>query len=672
MDKNEYIALRKTIRYHMDRYYNQDEPEISDYEYDRLMQQLKSAEREHPEWVDADSPSQIIGGVAKREAGVKVEHNVPMLSIEDVFTFEDVRAWVEKVHAVHPGCSFSVETKIDGLSMSLRYRKDEKTGKLTLFMAETRGDGRTGEDVTVNALAIPDVKRELDLSLDYLELRGEVYMTHESFFRYNERMEELGKKAAANPRNLAAGTLRQLDSSITRERGLSLFIFNIQDCNPRSFMESHVRGMEALAAAGVPVVYHTLCETTDEVIDAIQRIGDMREGLHFDIDGAVVKLDSVQLREDFPAGSKYAAGHIAYKYPPEERVVVMDEIEVTVGRTGKLGFIGHVSDAETGRPARLCGTNVSRVTLHNQDYINEKHIGIGGKYRLRKSGDIIPKLGDVVAEPEKIYTVDMHCPVCGEPVIREEDTADFRCVSPACPAQLSMTISYFCSKSAMNIMGLGEKLIDNLVAEGYLKDYADIYYLREHRDELIEKGLIGKEKNTDKLLSAIDSSKANSPVLLLTALGIRNVGPAAAREIMRHFHSLEELSAATLDELTAISDIGPATAECIRQFFTNEEDMHIFGKLRSAGVNMTMPEKEEGADRLRGLSIAVTGSFSAPDPSRKEIEAMILDAGGKVTSSVSRKTNYLVAGDNAGSKLAKAQEYGVQTLTAAELLEMMK
>ena len=670
MDKNEYLALQKTIKYHMDRYYNQDEPEISDYEYDQLMQRLKAAEREHPEWVSAQSPSQIIGGVAKREAGVKVEHNVPMLSIEDVFNYEDVIAWVEKVHAVHPGCAFSVETKIDGLSMALRYNRDEATGKLTLTMAETRGDGRTGEDVTLNALTIPDVQRELDLPCEYLELRGEVYMTHEAFFRYNEQMEAAGKKPAANPRNLAAGTLRQLDASVTRERGLSLLIFNIQDCTPRSFMASHIESMDALAAAGVNVVYHTLCTTPEEVIAAIERIGDMRGTLPFDIDGAVVKLDDVALRDDFPAGSKYAAGHIAYKYPPEERVVVMDEIEVTVGRTGKLGFIGHVSDAETGKPARLCGTNVSRVTLHNQDYIIEKRVGVGGKYLLKKSGDIIPKLGAAVAEPEAIFTVPEFCPICGERVVREEDTADYRCVSPACPAQLSRTISYFCSRSAMDIMGLGETLIDALVSGGYLKDYADIYALGEHRDELIEKGIIGKEKNTDKLLANIEKSKANDPVRLLTGLGIRNVGQSTARELMNHFGSIDALAAAEKEELSAVQDIGPTTAECLYDFFRNEEDRHILQKLKDRGVNMSMPKVEAASEKLAGLTIVVTGTLQ--NYGRKDIEELILSHGGKVTGSVSKKTSWLVAGENAGSKLDKARSLGVPVLTEEEFEAMLR
>ncbi len=670
MDRSEYAQLQKTIKYHMDRYYNQDEPEISDYEYDQLMSRLKAAEREHPEWVTPESPTQIIGGVAKREAGVKVEHNVPMLSIEDVFTYDDVAAWVEKVHALHPGCRFSVETKIDGLSMSLRYRRSEQTGKLTLTMAETRGDGRVGEDVTLNALTIPDVRRELDLPCEYLELRGEVYMTHEAFFRYNELMEEAGKKPAANPRNLAAGTLRQLDASVTRERGLSLLVFNIQDCRPRSFMASHIAGMDALAAAGVHVVYHTMCETVQEVLAAIGRIGDMREELPYDIDGAVVKLDDVQMRDDFPAGSKYAPGHIAYKYPPEERVVTMDEIEVTVGRTGKLGFIGHVSDAETGRPARLCGTNVSRVTLHNQDYMREKHVGVGGKYLLKKSGDIIPKLGDVVAEPAELFTVPAVCPICGEPVVREEDTADVRCVSPACPAQLTRTISYFCSRPAMDIMGLGETLIDALVGGGYLKDYADIYALAEHRDELIEKGIIGREKNTDKLLENIERSKQNDPVRLLTALGIRNVGQSTARALMERFGSIDALASAGIDELSAVQDIGPATAQCLYDFFRNEEDRIILGKLRDRGVNMVMPETIQLSAKLQGLTFVVTGTLE--HYGRKEIEELILAHGGKATGSVSKKTSYVVAGENAGGKLEKARSLGVPVLTEEEFQAMLR
>ncbi|MBQ1394643.1 MAG: NAD-dependent DNA ligase LigA, partial [Lachnospiraceae bacterium] len=504
MTREQYEQLKTTIDEHMDRYYNQDAPTISDFEYDRLMQELKNAEKENPEWITPDSPSQKIGGTAKREAGVKVAHRVPMLSIEDVFTKEDVTAWVDKVLKIHPDAAFSVETKIDGLSVTLRYKGE--AGKLQLTLGETRGDGHTGEDVTANIRMIPDVPQEVALPYDDVELRGEVYMSHEDFERFNRQQEEAGKKIAANPRNLAAGTLRQLDSRIVRERGLRMFVFNVQR-GPGELMNSHDRALQMLAAAGVPVVHHIPCRSAQEILDAIDAIGEMRGDLPYDIDGAVVKLDQISFRDDFPAGSKYSAGMIAYKYPPEERPVVMEEIEPTVGRTGKIAFIGHVVDAETGKPARLAGTNVSNVTLHNRDYMREMKVGIGGVYKILKSGDIIPKLTGVVKEPEALYEPPRFCPVCGEALEDDGETADIFCVNPSCPAQLSRTISYFTGRSCMDIAGLGETLVDALVQDGYLKNYADIYQLYRYRDEMIEKGIIGKEKNTDKLLAAIEASK---------------------------------------------------------------------------------------------------------------------------------------------------------------------
>ena len=547
MTFEEYQALKQKIDYHMDRYYNQDAPEISDYEYDQLMLSLKAAEKEHPEWITPDSPSQKIGGTAKREAGVKVTHDVPMLSIEDVFTKEDVSAWVSKVHDLHPDALFSVETKIDGLSMSLRYEQGED-GLLHLVLAETRGDGLIGEDVTANALVIPDVKQTIDLPYAALELRGEVYMSLEDFERYNKEQEEQDKKPAANPRNLAAGTLRQLDPAITRKRGLHMFIFNVQR-GPEEILAHHDAALSLLAEKGVPTVWHKNCKTAEEVLATIDEIGDLRETLDYDLDGAVVKIDQTAYRNDFPAGAKYSSGHIAYKDPPEERIVTMDEIQVDVGRTGKLTFTGIFHDSETGKPARLCGTNVSRATLHNQDYIREMKIGIGGEYRLFKSGEIIPKLNGCVKEPEEVFQAPDRCPVCGQPLVREEDTADIRCVNPSCPAQLTRTIAYFCSRDCMNIMALGDTLVDALIQDGYLANFADIYRLKDHREELIGKGILGKEKNTDKVLANIESSKANSPERLLAGLGIRNVGRRTAQQLMRVFPSLPDLAKATGEEL---------------------------------------------------------------------------------------------------------------------------
>ncbi len=669
MNRKEYDQLKQKIEYHMDRYYNQDDPEISDYEYDQLMQELKKAETEHPDWLTKDSPSQKVGGSTKREAGVKVVHNVPMLSINDVFELDEVSTWVEKVLQLHPDASFSVEQKIDGLSMSLRYRKDpEDPSFMKLELAETRGTGFEGEDVTVNALVIPSVQEKIKADFSYLELRGEVYMTHEDFDRYNSEMEEKGKKTAANPRNLAAGTLRQLDSAVTKERGLRMLIFNVQD-GPAEMMEEQGKALDWLSAHGVETVWHKSCKTEEEVLSAVEEIGQMRGELPYDIDGAVIKLEQIAYRADFPAGSKYSDGHIAYKYPPEERPVIMEEIEETVGRTGKIAFIGHVLDAETKKPARLCGTSVSRVTLHNQDYIREMKIGIGGIYKILKSGDIIPKLTGLVKEPKEVYEASSHCPVCGQELEREEETADIRCVNPLCPAQLTRTISYFTSRSCMDIAGLGETLVESLVKEGFLTSYADIYQLKEHRSELIEKGIIGKEKNTDKILAAIEASKSNSPVQLLTGLGIRNVGRATAQELMKHYSSIQELMKTDLEELLQIPDIGETTARDILSFFRNKEDIKVMEELEAYGLSMVMEEKEEGSDILAGNTFVITGTL--PDMDRKEAQALIEKAGGKVTGSVSKKTSYLLAGENAGSKLTKANELGIPVLSLADLLAML-
>ena len=662
MTGKEYISLKETIRRHMRLYYDQDEPEISDYEYDRLMQELKKAEREHPEWVTPDSPSQMVGGTVRRSAGVKVVHRVPMLSIEDVFSLDDVSAWVQKVQEVHPEAAFCVEQKIDGLSLTLRYQNG------MLVLAETRGSGYEGEDVTVNARVISDIPEYLDTDAPYLEIRGEVYMTHEDFEAFNRQQEENDKKAAANPRNLAAGTLRQLDPEITRQRHLHILFFNIQD-GPAPLMQRHAQGLDALQALGIPVVEHYYCRTADEVLEAIARIGESRENLAYDIDGAVVKIDQIGWRDDFPAGSKYSSGHIAYKYPPEEKVIEMDQILVDVGRTGRLTFTGIFHDPETNAPARLCGTSVSRASLHNQDYINENRIGPGGWYRLYKSGEIIPKLNGCVKEPPEIFRAPEHCPVCGGLLIREPDTADIRCVNSACPAQLSRTISYFTSVGCMNIMGLGETLVEKLIQEGYLKDYSDIYLLKDHRDELIEAGTIGKQKNTDKLLQAIEDSKTNDAVRLLTALGIRNVAGSTARSLLRHYSGIDALMKASADELVKVPDIGPTTAEDIVRFFEDEENRRIIGRLREYGVNMDVSDSGPSSSKLAGLTIVVTGTL--PTLGRREAAAMIEQNGGKCTSSVSRKTSLVLAGEAAGSKLTKAQELGIRVISESEFLEML-
>ena len=665
MNKKEYEKLVKEMHRHMELYYNQDAPEISDYEYDQMMLSVKKAEKEHPEWVTADSPSQKVE--IKREAGIKIVHDVPMLSIEDVFTKEEVSAWVGKVLARHPETTFSIETKIDGLSATFRYKKGQDE-KLHLTLCETRGDGMEGEDVTVNARVISDIQEEIDLPYEELQLRGEVYMSHEDFERYNALQKKEGKKLAANPRNLAAGTFKLLDPSITKERGLKVFFFNVQ-LGPDEVMEDHCRGLDLLAEKGLPVVFHKSCRSAQEVLSVIDEIAAMRGDLEYDIDGAVVKINETRHREEFPAGSKYSSGHIAYKYPPEERVVVMDEIVVDVGRTGKLTYTGVFHDRQTGQAARLCGTSVTRATLHNQDYIKEMKIGIGGAYKLFKSGEIIPKLNGCVSEPEQVFEAPKFCPICGSKLKREEGTPDIYCENPYCQAQLTRTISYFTSLNCMNIIGLGGAIVDKLVKEGYLKDYADIYTLAEHRQELIEKKLIGLEKNTDKILDAIEKSKSNDLVRLITALAIRNIGKGAAKELVKHFASLEKLMEAGEEELTAINDIGETTAKCMVEFFRDAKNKEVIEKLKKAGVNMTAEQEEDSSNKLEGLTIVVTGTL--PTLGRKEAQELIEKNGGKCTGSVSKKTSLLLAGESAGSKLTKAQNLGIKIIDEAELLRMI-
>lgn len=659
MLKEEYLKLCETVDYHMNRYYNEDAPEITDFEYDNLMLQVKEAEKEHPEWVTADSPTQKIGGTAKREAGVTVTHNVPMLSIQDVFSKEDVIKWVREVREVYPDANFSVEQKIDGLSMSLRYTD----GKLTL--AETRGDGLVGEDVTLNAFVIPDVLRSIDLP-GYVELRGEVYMSHEDFERFNEKQENLGKKLAANPRNLAAGTLRQLDSAITKERGLRMYVFNVQDANGGSedLMVSHVNGLDRLANLGVAIAPHTLCKTEEEIIAVIDDIGERRGELEYDIDGAVIKIDQIEYRDAFSGSAKYSAGHIAYKYPPEEKEVEIEEIEVAVGRTGKMTFRARFKDA-----VRLCGTSVLRATLHNADFIENMNIAPGCKAICRKQGEIIPAIVRVTVPAAEAYNPPVECPVCGHSLTREEETCDIYCTNPSCPAQLKRTVAYFAGKDAMDIKNFGETYVEDLVDEGYIKDYADIYLLKNYRDELVEKGIMGKEKNTDKILEAIEESKANDAYKLLTGLAIRNVGKTTAKGLMKRFDCLDDLMNADADALEAVDDIGHITAACIVDFFKDEDSRRVIEKLRECGLNFNAIKEEGATDKLAGLTIVVTGTL--PTLGRKEVADLIEKHGGKCTGSVSKKTDLLVAGEAAGSKLTKAQELGIKIIDEAELLQLL-
>lgn len=655
--------LKKTLEYHSNRYYNMDDPEISDYEYDSMMQELKKLEKEHPELVTPDSPTQRVGGTAKREAGVLVRHNVPMLSLQDVFSKEEVCNFVNEMKEQLEDPEFVVEYKIDGLSMALRYEDG------VLKLAETRGDGiNFGEDVTENAKVIPDVKKKLKDALPYLEIRGEVYMKLKDFDAVNETQELLGRKPFANPRNCAAGTLRQLDSRITKERKLSMFIFNVQEVRGRTFA-THTEGYEFLKKQGIHVIDdYKVCKTAEEVWDAITRIGENRGNLGYDIDGAVVKLNRIADREKLGSTSKVPRWAVAYKYPPEEKETKVLDIELSVGRTGRI------TPTAIFEPIRLCGTTVSRATLHNQDFIDDLDIGIGDTIVVYKSGEIIPKVKEVIHAKRPEGTVRFEipdvCPVCGAKTEREKDTADIKCTSPNCPAQLERHIINFVGRDAMDIKGFGTVYIEELVRLGYLKDVADIYDLKDHREELIEQGIIGKEKNTDKLLDAIETSKKNDAYKLLTGLGIPNVGKAAAKAILKYFKEFDALEAADMDQLQEVNDIGEVSADCIFRFFGDEKNKVLLQRLRDAGVNMAYIPEEGADERFAGQTFVITGTLPSMD--RKEAAALIEKFGGKVAGSVSKKTAYVLAGENAGSKLTKANELGIKVISEEDILAMTK
>ena len=659
--KEEVKTLREQIEYHSNRYYNMDAPEITDYEYDMLMQRLKQIEKEHPELVDASSPTQKVGGNAKREAGVLVRHNVPMLSLQDVFSKEEVMNFVAEMQEKLEDPEFVVEYKIDGLSMSLRYEQ----GKLAL--AETRGDGiNFGEDVTANAKVIEDVKTTLKDAPDYLEIRGEVYMTEDAFSHVNETQELLGKKTFANPRNCAAGTLRQLDSKVVKERHLSMFIFNLQQSVGREFL-THTEAYEYMKSQHIPVIEdYRVCHSGEEVWDAICAIGENRGNLAYDIDGAVVKINRFSDRELLGNTSKVPRWAIAYKYPPEEKETKLLDIELSVGRTGRI------TPTAIFEPIRLCGTSVSRATLHNQDFINDLDIGIGDTILVYKSGEIIPKVKEVLHDKRpagvKTFVIPDKCPVCGAPTYREENTADIKCSSATCPAQLERHIINFVGRDAMDIKGFGAVYVEELVRQEYIRDIADIYFLKEYREELIEKGIIGKEKNTDKLLEAIEISKENEAYKLLTGFGIQNVGKAAAKSLMKYFKSIDALAAASEEELQQVNDIGSVSASCIRDFFAKKSNQEMLERLKKAGVNMQ--QDEESAEQLLvGKTFVVTGTL--PSLGRKEATGLIEKYGGKASGSVSKKTDYVLAGENAGSKLIKAQQLGIQVISENEFKKML-
>lgn len=660
--KKELNRLRKEIRHHNNCYYNNDEPEISDYEYDQLMLQLKKLEADYPELVTKNSPTQMVGGNARREAGVLVAHDVPMLSLQDVFSRQEVEEFVISAIEQLDKPEFVVEEKIDGLSLALRYRDG------ILVQAITRGDGIIqGEDVTDNAKVIKDIKEKLKEPLPYFEIRGEVYMSREAFAKVNARQELLGLKQFANPRNCAAGTLRQLNSKVVKDRQLSMFVFNLQRVEGREFA-SHTEAYEFMKKQGIKVIHnYQVCHTASEVMGAIDRIGASRGELPYDIDGAVVKLNSFAQRQALGETSKVPRWAVAYKYPPEEKETKLLNIELSVGRTGRI------TPTAVFEPVQLCGTRVERATLHNQDFIDGLDIRIGDTIKVFKSGEIIPKVRSVCHEKRPVGTVPFligdTCPVCGHKAVREVDTADIKCTNPSCPAQLENHIINFVSRDAMDIKGMGEQNIHALIEGGYIHDIADIFNLAVHRDELIAKGVIGKEKNTDKLLAAIEKAKENEPQRLVTGLGIAGIGKAAARELMLHYGSIDALAEADVESIQQVRDIGSIGSQAIYEYFRDDVNGDILRRLKEYGVNMELQDTGIVDDVLAGKTVVVTGTL--PTLSRNDAKNLIEAHGGKAAGSVSKKTDYVLAGEAAGSKLVKAQELGITIIDEAEFLQLI-
>ncbi|MBQ7274807.1 MAG: NAD-dependent DNA ligase LigA [Clostridiales bacterium] len=657
--KNEYDKLVSTLNYHAKRYYDEDTPEISDYEYDMMNNRLKDIEKQYPSIVSPDSLSLRVGWKASK--GKKVKHNVPMLSLQDVFSKEEVYEFVNSMREeLGPDTEFLVETKIDGLSMSLRY----DNGVLTT--AVTRGDGITeGEDVTENATQIPDVVLKMPEPIEYIEIRGEVYMTREAFAAVNEAAAARGTKTFANPRNCAAGTLRG-EANVTKERGLSLFIFNVQESRGKTF-KTHSEGYEFLRRNGVTTIeQYFKCRTADEVWDAIQKIGDMRGDLAYDIDGAVVKLNDIEARKKLGNTIKFPRWAIAYKYPPEEKETKLLEIEVNTGRTGR------VTPVAVFEPISLCGTSVSRATLHNQDFIDEMEIGIGDTLIVYKSGEIIPKVKGVNKAKRPAdwqpYKLPEICPVCGHKLVREADAADLKCVNLQCPGTIVNSILNFVSRDAMNIKGFGYELVKALVDGGYVKDFADIFTLKEKRDELIENKVLGLAKNTDKLLASIDSAVTEATAEnVLSGLGIPNVGKATSRDLLKAFKSIDSICDATAEQLASVEGIADVSAEGINGFFRDEGNRELIGRLKAAGLNF-VSTNVAASDVFAGKTFVITGTL--PTMSRDEAAKFIESNGGKVASSVSKKTTYLVEGEAAGSKAVKARELGITIISEEELRAM--
>ena len=645
--------LRGLIEYHSNAYYNADAPEIEDDEYDALMRELRELEAAFPDLRDENSPTVKVGGAASTKFAA-VTHEVPMQSLQDVFDLAEVREFCEKF----PGAEFVVEKKIDGLSVSLEYTD----GVLT--RGSTRGDGRTGEDITENLLTIAGIPHKIPVKAALLEIRGEVYMPRQTFAALNASQEENGLKTFKNPRNAAAGSLRQKDAGITAARGLAIFVFNIQQTKGISFT-THSESLAFLRDCGFQASPDfRVCRNFEEVAAAIEAIGEERGGLSYDTDGAVVKLNDLRQREEAGVTSKFPKWAVAFKYPPEQKETVLRDIEVTVGRTGVLTPTG-VFD-----PVLLAGTSVSRASLHNQDYITQKDIRIGDTVVLRKAGEIIPEVVSVARHGDgQPYLLPEICPSCGEKVFRLEDEAALRCVNPECPAQLLRNMIHFASRDAMDIEGMGPAVIEQLIAKGWVHSPADLYTLTEEQIASLDR--MG-QKSARNLVNATEASKSNPLWRLIFALGIRHIGETASRQLAVQFGSMKALMQAVPADFAAMEGFGEIMAESVCDYFSTSHARELVERLKELGVNMERKEDEGSApasQALAGLTFVITGTLEGM--TRDEAKALIVAQGGKVSGSVSKKTAYLLAGENGGSKLTKAQELGVSVISLERLREMI-
>lgn len=646
--------LREIIDYHSRRYYDEDAPEIEDDEFDALTRELKQLEEQYPHLITPDSYTQRVHGQVSK-LFTPVAHEVPLGSLQDVFSEEEVYAFDRRVREVVETPLYVVEPKIDGLSVAIEYR-DSK-----FYRGATRGDGNTGEDVSANLLEIAEIPKVLSEPVKRLIVRGEVYMSRESFAALVREQEETGGKQFKNPRNSAAGTLRQKDSSVVSKRNLSIFVFNMQLVEGEE-ISSHSESLERMKALGFPVVpFYCVTDNADEIVNFIREIGTKRPSLPFDIDGAVVKVDDFTDRETLGSTSKFPKWAVAYKYPPEEKETVLRDVEVNVGRTGVLTPTG-VFD-----PVILAGTTVTRATLHNQNFIDEKQLAIGDTVVMRKAGDIIPEVVRVAKHNDgATYRLPTACPSCGESVIREESEADLRCVNPACPAQRLRNLIHFTSKDAMDMDGLGPAVLEKLVQENCISFAYDLFHLSVEDICKLE-GF--QQKSAENVVKAVENSKANDLYRVIYGLGIRHIGEKAAKLLAERFGSMEAIMNATLEQIAEIDGFGEVMAQSVVSFFSLEPSQILVERLKEAGVNMTAQQSRVD-DRFAGITFVLTGTL--PTMKRNEAAALVEKYGGKTAGSVSKKTGYVLAGEDAGSKLIKAQQLGIPVIDETTFLKMLE